>query len=134
MVAIGLLRGNLTAQDYEDEVASDARIDLLRKKMKCIEKKEYTADYLDPNKRSIANAIQIFFKDGSKSELVEVEYPIGHQRRRDEGIPKLIEKFKVNLSRQFDDLKSTKILEKSLNYDVLEELPVNEYMDLYWKG
>ena len=114
MVAIGLLKGNLTAQDYEDEVAIDPRIDLLRKKMKCIEKKEYTADYLDPNKRSIANAIQIFYKDGNKSELVEVEYPIGHQRRRDEGIPKLIEKFKVNLSRQFDEVQSKKILEKLL--------------------
>jgi 2-methylcitrate dehydratase len=134
MVAIGLLKGNLTAQDYEDEVAIDPRIDLLRKKMKCIEKKEYTTDYLDPNKRSIANAIQIFYKDGNKSELIEVEYPIGHQRRRDEGIPKLIEKFKVNLYRQFDEVQSKKILEKSLNYEILEQIPVNEYMDLYWKN
>lgn len=134
MVAIGLLKGNLTAQDYEDEVAIDPRIDLLRKKMKCVEKKEYTADYLDSNKRSIANAIQIFYKDGNKSELIEVEYPIGHQRRRDEGIPKLIEKFKVNLSRQFDEVQSKKILEKSLNYEILEQIPVNEYMDLYWKN
>jgi 2-methylcitrate dehydratase PrpD len=102
--------------------------------MKCIEKKEYTADYLDPNKRSIANAIQIFYKDGNKSELIEVEYPIGHQRRRDEGIPKLIEKFKVNLYRQFDEVQSKKILEKSLNYEILEQIPVNEYMDLYWKN
>ena len=100
----------------------------------CIEKKEYTADYLDPNKRSIANAIQIFYKDGNKSELIEVEYPIGHQRRRAEGIPKLIEKFKVNLSRQFDEVQLKKILEKSLNYEILEQIPVNEYMDLYWKN
>jgi 2-methylcitrate dehydratase len=134
MVAIGLLKGNLTAQDYEDEVAKDPRIDLLRSKMSCHENPEYTADYLDPNKRSIANAIQIFYQDGSKSIQAEVEYPVGHKRRRGEGIPKLIKKFKINLARQFESKQATKILEKSLDQDILKVTPVNEYMDLYWKG
>ena len=134
MVAIALLKGNLTAQDYEDEVANDPRIDILRAKMKCNEKKQFTLDYLDPSKRSIANAVQIFYKDGSQSELVEVEYPVGHKRRRGEGMPKLIQKFKNNLSRQFDEKQSSRIVEKSLDNKILEQIPVNEYVDMYWKG
>ena len=134
MVAIALLKGNLTAQDYEDEVANDPRIDILRSKMKCNEKKQFTLDYLDPSKRSIANAVQIFYKDGSQSELVEVEYPVGHKRRRSEGMPKLIQKFKNNLSRQFDEKQSSRIVEKSLDNKILEQIPVNEYVDMYWKG
>jgi len=134
MVAIALLKGNLTAQDYEDEVANDPRIDILRAKMKCNEKKQFTLDYLDPSKRSIANAVQIFYKDGSQSELVEVEYPVGHKRRRSEGMPKLIQKFKNNLSRQFDEKQSSRIVEKSLDNKILEQIPVNEYVDMYWKG
>ena len=106
MVAIGLLKGNLTAQDYEDKMAQDPRVDLLREKMVCQENKKYTEDYLDPEKRSIANAIQIFYLDGTKSEQIAVEYPIGHKRRREEGIPKLVEKFKRNLARQFDPVTS----------------------------
>src|SRR5210317_274171 len=106
MSAIGLLKGNLTAQDYENEVAQDPRVDLLREKMVCQENKKYTADYLDPNKRSIANAIQIFYLDGTKSEQIAVEYPIGHKRRREEGIPKLVEKFKRNLAREFDPARA----------------------------
>jgi 2-methylcitrate dehydratase len=98
MTSIGLLKGNLTAQDYEDTVANDPRVDALREKMTCVEKPEYTKDYLDPDKRSIANAVQIFYKDGSSSEQVAVEYPIGHRRRRSEGIPELIKKFKINLT------------------------------------
>lgn len=134
MVAIALLKGNLTAQDYEDEVANDPRIDILRAKMRCNEKKQFTLDYLDPSKRSIANAVQIFYKDGSQSELVEVEYPVGHKRRRSEGMPKLIQKFKNNLSRQFDEKQSSRIVEKSLDNKILEKIPVNEYVDMYWKG
>ena len=134
MVAIALLKGNLTAQDYEDEVANDPSIDILRAKMRCNEKKQFTLDYLDPSKRSIANAVQIFYKDGSQSELVEVEYPVGHKRRRSEGMPKLIQKFKNNLSRQFDEKQSSRIVEKSLDNKILEKIPVNEYVDMYWKG
>ena len=134
MVAIGLLKGNLTAQDYEDKMAQDPRVDLLREKMVCQENKKYTKDYLDPEKRSIANAIQIFYLDGTKSEQIAVEYPIGHKRRREEGIPKLVEKFKRNLARQFDPVRADKILAISLNQAALELIPVNDYVDLYWKG
>ena len=133
MTAIGLLKGNLTAQDYEDEVANDPRVDALREKMTCIEKPEYTKDYLDPDKRSIANAVQIFYKDGSSSEQVAVEYPIGHRRRRSEGIPELIKKFEINLKREFDDTKSEKIMNLNLDIDLLQKTPVNEYVDLYTK-
>ena len=133
MTAIGLLKGNLTAQDYEDEVANDPRVDALREKMTCIEKPEYTKDYLDPDKRSIANAVQIFYKDGSSSEQVAVEYPIGHRRRRSEGIPELIKKFEINLKREFDDAQSEKIMNLNLDIDLLQKTPVNEYVDLYTK-
>jgi 2-methylcitrate dehydratase len=133
MTAIGLLKGNLTAQDYEDEMANDPRVDALRGKMTCIEKPEYTKDYLDPDKRSIANAVQIFYKDGSSSEQVAVEYPIGHRRRRSEGIPELIKKFEINLKRQFDGTQSEKIMNLNLDIDLLQKTPVNEYVDLYTK-
>ena len=133
MTAIGLLKGNLTAQDYEDEVANDPRVDALREKMTCIEKPEYTKDYLDPDKRSIANAVQIFYKDGSSSEQVAVEYPIGHRRRRSEGIPELIKKFEINLKREFDDTQAEKIMSLNLDIDLLQKTPVNEYVDLYTK-
>ncbi|MDC0626613.1 bifunctional 2-methylcitrate dehydratase/aconitate hydratase [Methylophilaceae bacterium] len=133
MTAIGLLKGNLTAQDYEDTVANDPRVDALREKMTCVEKPEYTKDYLDPDKRSIANAVQIFYKDGSSSEQVAVEYPIGHRRRRSEGIPELIKKFKINLQREFDDTRAEKIMNLNLDIDLLQQTPVNEYVDLYTK-
>lgn len=133
MTAIGLLKGNLTAQDYEDEVANDPRVDALREKMTCIENPEYTKDYLDPDKRSIANAVQIFYKNGSSSEQVAVEYPIGHRRRRSEGIPELIKKFEINLKREFDDTQSEKIMNLNLDIDLLQKTPVNEYVDLYTK-
>ena len=133
MTSIGLLKGNLTAQDYEDTVANDPLVDALREKMTCVEKPEYTKDYLDPNKRSIANAVQIFYKDGSSSEQVAVEYPIGHRRRRSEGIPELIKKFKINLQREFDDTRAEKIMNLNLDIDLLQQTPVNEYVDLYTK-
>ena len=125
--------GNLTAQDYEDTVANDPRVDALREKMNCVEKPEYTKDYLDPDKRSIANAVQIFYKDGSSSEQVAVEYPIGYRRRRSEGIPELIKKFKINLQREFDDTRAEKIMNLNLDIDLLQKTPVNEYVDLYTK-
>ena len=130
MAAIGLLKGNLTAADYEDDVAADPRIDALRDKMVCVEKAEYTRDYLDPEKRSIANAIQIFFKDGSKSDNIAVEYPIGHRRRRAEGIPELVKKFKVNLARRFPAKQQAAILDLCLNQKRLEAMSVNEFVDL----
>ena len=133
MAAVGLLKGNLTAQDYEDAVAQDPRIDALRAKMQCIENKQFTQDYLDPSKRSIANALQIFYQDGTHSEKITVEYPIGHRRRRTEGIPELIKKFSKNLNREFDPEHAAKLLNLNLDYEKLAATPVNEYVDLFVK-
>ena len=130
MVAIGLLKGNLTALDYEDTAAADPRIDAIRAKMICVEKAEYTKDYHDPEKRSIANAIQILFKDGTKSDNIAVEYPIGHRRRRVEGIPELVKKFQVNLARKFDAKKQADILALCLDQAQLEATPVNAFVDM----
>ena len=130
MAAIGLLKGNLTAQDYEDAAAADPRIDAIRSKMTCVEKTEYTADYHNPEKRSIANAIQIFFADGTSSDNIAVEYPIGHRRRRGEGIPELVKKFKVNLARKFDAKKQVDILALCLDQTKLEATSVNNFVDM----
>jgi 2-methylcitrate dehydratase len=130
MVAVPLIFGRLTARDYEDDVASDSRIDALREKITCVEDTSYTADYHDPAKRSIANAITIELNDGTILDEVAVEYPIGHARRRKEGIPLLIEKFKINLNRIYDKGQQDKILALSLDYDKLSGTPVNEFMDM----
>ncbi|XOK63147.1 bifunctional 2-methylcitrate dehydratase/aconitate hydratase [Paenibacillus elgii] len=131
MVAVGLLHGELTAEHYEDEAAGDPRIDALRDKMVVTENPQYSRDYLDPDKRSIANAIQICFKDGTETVNVECEYPIGHRRRRAEGLPKVIDKFEANLLTRFPKPKAAQILELSLDLERLEQMPVNEYMNLY---
>jgi 2-methylcitrate dehydratase len=130
MIAIPLLFGRLTAADYEDEVAADARIDPLRAKIECIEGPRFTADYHDPEKRSIANTLRVELNDGSMIEET-VEYPIGHRRRRDEGVPLLVEKFKTNLRRRFSDQQQLRILDASLDHKRLNEMPVNEYVDLF---
>jgi 2-methylcitrate dehydratase len=129
--AIGLIFGSLTARHYEDKIAQDPRIDRLRDKMQCVENKQYSKDYLNPSKRSITNAVQVFFKDGSKTEKVEVEYPIGHRRRRGEGIPLLIGKFKTNLARRFPAKQQKAILDLCLDQKKLETTPVNEFVDLF---
>jgi 2-methylcitrate dehydratase len=130
MIAIPLLFGRLTASDYEDRVASDPRIDALRRKMETIEVPQFTLDYHDPEKRSIANSLRLELVDGSTLEET-VGYPIGHRRRRKEGIPLLEAKFKMNLARRFPLKQQTKILEISLHQQILETLPVHEYVDLY---
>jgi 2-methylcitrate dehydratase len=130
MTAVPFIYGRLTARDYEDDIASDPRIDALREKIVCVEDEGYTADYHDPEKRSIANAITVEFNDGTVFTEVAVEYPIGHARRRVEGIPLLIEKYKVNLARIYDVDKQKKITELCLDYDKLAATPVNEFMDL----
>ena len=130
MVAIPLLFGRLTAADYEDAVAADPRIDELRARIECVEEPRFTADYHDPEKRSIANALRAVLKDGTVLEET-VEYPIGHRRRRDEGLPLLIEKFKSNLRRRFPEAQQQRILAASLDRKRLEAMPVNEYVDLY---
>ncbi len=131
MTAVGLLKGSLTAADYEDAVAADPRIDALRDKMVCIENPEYTKDYLDPEKRSIANAVQVFFKDGSHSEQIAVEYPIGHRRRRAEGIPELVRKYKTNLARRFPERQQKAILDVCMDEAKLSAMPVSEFVDLF---
>ena len=131
MVAVPLIFGRLTARDYEDDIASDPVIDALREKIVCVEDPSFTVDYHDPSKRSIANALTVEFKDGSKFDEVVVEYPIGHARRRTDGIPLLIEKFKINLARIFSADQQKKILEVSMDYKKLSQMAVNEYVDLY---
>ncbi|MEN8131079.1 MAG: bifunctional 2-methylcitrate dehydratase/aconitate hydratase, partial [Pseudomonadota bacterium] len=131
MVAVGLIFGRLTAADYENDIATDPRIDNLREKMQCVENPHYSADYLDPGKRSIANAIQIHFKDGSKTDEVEVQYPIGHRRRREQGIPVLEAKFKTNLARRFPPKQQQQILNLCLDQRKLEATAVNEFVDRF---
>jgi 2-methylcitrate dehydratase len=130
MVAVPLLFGRLTAADYEDGVAQDPRIDALRAKIVCKEDKRFTKDYHDPKKRSIANALTVEFKDGTKLKEVVCEYPIGHKRRRKEGMPVLVEKFKTNLARRFAPAQQKAILELCLDAPRLESTPVNEFVDL----
>jgi 2-methylcitrate dehydratase len=130
MVAVPLIFGHLTAVDYEDVVAADPRIDALREKMVCVEDPQFTRDYLDPDKRSIANGITIEFDDGSRTDEVVVEYPIGHRRRRKEGMPVLLDKFKANLALRFADRQRQAILDVALDADRLSATPVHEFVDL----
>ncbi|MGZ5153385.1 MAG: MmgE/PrpD family protein, partial [Burkholderiales bacterium] len=131
MIAVGLMKGGLTAADYEDDVAADPRIDALRNKMECVEDKAWTRDYLDPEKRSIANAVQVYFKDGTSTQKVGVEYPIGHRRRRKDGIPLLELKFRTNLARRFAAKQQNAILEVCSHAKVLEAMAVNDFVDLF---
>lgn len=131
MIAVGLLFGNLTAEHYENNVANDPRIDHLRNKMQVTEEKSFSIDYLDPKKRSIANAIQIFFEDGTTTDKIIIEYPIGHKRRRQEGIPLLLEKFHHNLARHFSEEQLYKISESIKNKDKLFEYNVPEFVELF---
>jgi 2-methylcitrate dehydratase len=130
MVAVPFIFGRLTARDYEEDIAGDPRIDALREKIVCVEDPGYTADYHNPEKRSIANAITVEFTDGTVFQEVAVEYPIGHARRRAEGIPLLIEKYKTNLARIYDADQQKKIIDLCLDYNKLAATPVNEFMDL----
>jgi 2-methylcitrate dehydratase len=129
MVAVPLIFGRLTAADYEDKVALDKRIDQLRNKITCVEDKRFTRDYHDPKKRSIANALTVEFKDGTRLEEVVCEYPIGHKRRRAEGMPVLVEKFKTNLARLFPAHRQKAILDLCLDAGRLEATPVDEFVD-----
>jgi 2-methylcitrate dehydratase len=131
MVAVPLLYGHLTAADYEDEVAIDPRIDELRDKIFCVEDPAFTADYFDPQKRSIANALTVELNNGEILPEVVVEYPIGHARRRKDGIPLLEAKFKINLARRFPSKQQKAILDLSLDQKKLEAMPVHEYVDMY---
>ena len=129
MIAVPLIFGRLTAADYEDKVAADPRIDVLRDKMTCVEDVQFTRDYHDPEKRSIANALTVELKDGTVLPEVVVEYPIGHKRRREEGIPELIKKYKINLARIFPEKQQRVVLENTLDYERLAKTPVHEFVD-----
>ncbi|HWA37931.1 MAG TPA: bifunctional 2-methylcitrate dehydratase/aconitate hydratase, partial [Burkholderiales bacterium] len=131
MVAVPLLFGRLTAADYEDGVARDKRIDALRAKITCVEDKRFTRDYHDPKKRSIANALTVTLKDGRKLKEVVCEYPIGHKRRRKEGMPVLVEKFKTNLARRLPEQRQKAILELCMDAERLQKTAVNDFVDLF---
>ena len=131
MTAIGLIFGNLTADHYEDATAKDPRVDALRMKMVVQEDPRYTREYLEPDKRSIANAVQVFFTDGVASQKVEVEYPVGHRRRRAEGMPLLVKKFKANLETRFTPKRVETILALFENPERLQQMPVHELVDLF---
>jgi len=132
MTAVPLAFGNLVAEDYEDSFhAANPIIDELREKMEIHENPTYSKEYLEPEKRSIANAMQVFFKDGSSTEQVEINYPVGHRRRREEGIPLLEEKFKANLATRFPAKRSAKIFDLCKDQKRLEETSVNDFMDLF---
>jgi 2-methylcitrate dehydratase len=130
MVAVPILLGRLTAEDYEDYIANDPRIDKLRDKITCVEDKQFTKDYHDPDKRSIANALTVEFNDGAKLPEIVVEYPIGHKRRRKEGMPVLVKKFEINLARRFPDKQRAAIMALCSDAKALEATPVNEFVDL----
>jgi 2-methylcitrate dehydratase len=131
MVAVPLIFGRLSAADYEDNVAADPRIDALRDRIECVEDPQFTKDYHDPEKRSIANGLTVELKDGTRLPEVVVEYPIGHRRRRKEGIPVLVEKFRINLARRFPAKQQKAILDVSLDQSRLEAMPVNEFVDMF---
>lgn len=130
MIAIGLIFGNLTAKDYEDDVAKDPRIDKLREKMNVTENKEFTKNYYDPKKRGIGNSIKIYFKDGSSTEEIAIEYPIGHRRRREEAIPLLKDKFEKSITGFFQNNQTKKIIDLAFNQTKLTETLVHEFVKL----
>lgn len=132
MVAVPLIFGTLTAEHYEDHIASDPRIDALRARMEVVENRQFSADYLDPAKRSIGNAVQVFFKDGSSTERIAIEYPIGHRRRRAEGIPLLLDKFNDAITGHFPPKRAAAIKTACMDQDTLERMPVNAFMDLWY--
>ncbi len=128
MVAVPLIFGELTAESYEDHIATDPRIDMLRECMQVVENKQFTEDYFDPEKRGIGNAVQVFFKDGTSTDRVEISYPIGHRRRRDEGIPVLIAKFEKAMAEHFSARQTAAIVEACADQSALEQTPVHEFV------
>ena len=131
IIAVALIFGEVTAEHYDDTIASDPRIDELRKKIEVMEDKNFSQDYLDPNKRSIANALQIEFEDGSTPKKIVVEYPLGHKKRRKEGESAILKKFADNLSSHYPEQQKHKILELCQDQSKLEKTPVNEFMELW---
>jgi 2-methylcitrate dehydratase PrpD len=133
MVAVPLIHGTLTAEHYEDSVAADPRIDQLRSKMQVVENPRYSTDYLDPEKRSIANAVQVFFTDGSSTPRVEIHYPIGHRRRRKDAVPLLRKKFEAAVSAQFPADRAKALADLFADPAKLDAMPVQQFMSLWVK-
>lgn len=131
MVAVALIFGDLTADDYEESVADDPRIDRLREKMTVVENEQFSRDYVDSDKRAIPNALQVFFDDGGSTKRVQIDFPVGHRNRRAEGVPKLREKFARNLAARFGDDQCARIVAALGDQSRLEALPVDEFMDLW---
>jgi 2-methylcitrate dehydratase len=131
MTAIGLIFGELNADHYENEAAADPRVDALRNVMTVVENPRYTSEYLDPDKRSIANAVQVTFKDGSSTDKVTVEYPLGHRRRRDEAIPRLIDKLRHNLGTRLPSERVERAVALAEEPGQLESMPVPEFVELF---
>jgi 2-methylcitrate dehydratase len=130
MVAVALLNGTLRAEDYEDAASADPRIDQLRERMVVVEEPRYSAKYLDPDKRSIANALRIEFDDGTQSERVEVEYPLGHRRRRSEAVPLLLQKFQRNAGTCLPPDRVGRLLAVFDDAEALNAMPVDRLVDL----
>ena len=131
MTAIPLIFGRLTARDYEDTIAADPRIDALRERMQVLENRQFTADYYDPDKRAISNAVQVFFQDGSSTDKISVDYPVGHRRRRSEGIPLLLNKFNNAVAGHFSAARRDAILAACSDRRTLEQTSVDAFMDLW---
>ena len=131
MVAVPLIRGRLTASDYSDDVATDPRIDALRDRMQVSENPQFTKDYFDPDKRYIGNSVQVFFKDGSSTDLVSIDFPIGHRNRRAEGIPVLMAKCEAALRANLPVAQAEQLMELACNPSKLEALPIQQFINLY---
>jgi 2-methylcitrate dehydratase len=134
MVAVPMIFGELKAESYEDSVAADPRIDALRDKMEVRENEAFTRDYFDPEKRGIGNAIEVFFNDGSSTERVQIDYPVGHRRRREEGIPLLMEKFQAALGKHYGPERVSAIQAAVGSQESLERLSVSEFVDAWVVG
>jgi len=133
MVAVALIFGRLTADDYEEDIAQDPRIDQLRDKMQVQEITQYSRDYLDPKQRAITNAVQVFFSDGSQTERIEVKYPMGHRTRRIEAMPLLLSKFEKNISTVLTTQQIDTIMPYAIGDKEIEQLDVSDFMDMFWK-
>ncbi|MEJ7592195.1 MAG: hypothetical protein WKF77_11650 [Planctomycetaceae bacterium] len=131
MTAVGLLKGDLTAEDYEDDAAVDPRIDRLRDLMAVSEEPRYSRDYLDPDLRSISNAVQVFFADGTATELVAIEFPLGHRRRRQEAKPQLREKYRASLNGRFSAGRTAKLLNLWDDPTSLDSLAADEFLQMF---
>lgn len=131
MVAVPLIFGQLTAEDYSDAVAADPRIDALRARMRVRENPRFTKDYFDPDKRYIGNAVQVFFKDGSATEKLSIDYPIGHRKRREEGIPMLEAKFKQALAGRLPEAQAAKLVQVWADPEALEAMPVRDFLGFF---